>query len=329
MIVDGAQRPGTAYTLSHWPGTPTPPAFAADLSAEIARNALAHRHAIPAEPRVASIDHYDADGLVALALLVLDGLDAEHGPLLVEAARVGDFDVVTDHSAALVAFALNALDDSERGSGCTVAPSARPADAFAYCGVLAQRALDVLFDLAAHPEGFESLWGDEFAAYESSVRALTEGGASIEEFADQDLAVVRVDPQFDTAPTSWEGASLHRAAVHSATDRLRVATVAGGAMELRYRYESWVRLATRRPRLRVDLDRLAFDLTAAEKHAAQWTFDGARSITGALHLVGDDATSTLDPEQFVEMVRGQLHTLDQGPPAWDPYSDRSLSSPAE
>ena len=55
-----------------------------------------------------SIDHFDADGVIALALLCVEGLAAEHGELLVEAARVGDFDVVTEPDAALVAFALHA-----------------------------------------------------------------------------------------------------------------------------------------------------------------------------------------------------------------------------
>jgi len=308
VIVDGAARPGTVYTLSHWPGTPTPPSLNADLSAEIVRLALAAGETLPAVD-VASIDHYDVDGVVALALLVIEGLDAEHGPILVEAARVGDFDVVTDRRAALIAFALNAIDDHEK---------ARPRDTFEYGGVVAGKALDVLSALAADPQRFESLWRAECAAYDASVRALAEGAATIEEIPELDLAVVTVAPRHHGAP-SWGSWPIHRAAVHSETDCLRVATLAGGRMEFRYRYESWVRLATRRPRPRVDLDQLARDLTAAEAASARWTFDGAGSITGSLHLIGDDTTTTLEPRRIVDMISGALAALDRGPPAWDPY----------
>jgi len=47
IMVDGAPRPGTMCTLSHWPGTPTPAALSADLSAEIVVGALAHPGLLP------------------------------------------------------------------------------------------------------------------------------------------------------------------------------------------------------------------------------------------------------------------------------------------
>ena len=68
-------RGATVYTLSHWPGTPTPPGLEGDLSAEIVRHGLRQPGLLPPEVEVASIDHYDVDGVVALGLVVLDGLD--------------------------------------------------------------------------------------------------------------------------------------------------------------------------------------------------------------------------------------------------------------
>jgi hypothetical protein len=175
-------------------------------------------------------------------------------------------------------------------------------------------------DLADDQERFEGLWRDEWAAYDMSMRALERGSATIDEFPESDLAVVRVDLDHDGGGgAAWKSAPLHPAAVHSATTCLRVVTVAGGRMELRYRYESWVRLIGRRPRPRVDLARLASDLTAAETGNARWVFDGAGAIKGALHLAGDDDTSTVTPRRFVELVRERLAILDRGPAAWDPY----------
>jgi hypothetical protein len=320
VIIDGAPRRGTAYTLSHWPGTPTPPGLNADLSAEIVRHALEHPELLPGSVKVSSIDHYDVDGVVALALAVVAGLNAEHGALLVEAARVGDFDVVTDRRAALIAFAINGLYDGAGGSGDALASMSGAHDVLERCGNLAHDALDVIPDLAADPQRFEWLWRDEWSAYEASVRAVAEGWATIEELPEFDLAVVLVEPGHDGAAAAWRSAPLHRAAVHSATTCLRVATLRGGRMEMRYRYESWVRLAHRRPRPRVDLERLAYDLSAAEKGGGRWVFDGAGATTGALHLARDDMTTTIAPGRFLELLCEQLATLDSRPAAWDPYA---------
>ena len=178
VMVDGAPRPGTAYTLSHWPQTPTPRGLLADLSTETARLAIEHPDLRPVDVDVVSIDHYDVDGVVALGLLVHEGLDAAHGPQLVEVARVGDFDVVTDPDAARIAFALNALDETD-AEGSSVG-----ADSLLAVAALAQKALSILGDLVDDPQRFETLWRDEWSAYQWSTRALTDGWASIEEMPD-------------------------------------------------------------------------------------------------------------------------------------------------
>lgn len=318
VVVDGAPRPGTVCTLSHWPGTPTPEALWHDVSAGIVIAALA-RHELPGDVEAVSIDHYDADGVLALALLCVEGLAGDHGSLLVEAAQVGDFDVVTGRDAALVAFAVQALGDAERAAAVlgAVPPDAEVTDATAWA---AAEALRILPGLVEDPERYRALWADEAAAFDAACGAVTEGWASIEERPDHDLAIVRVDVTHPDAPqAAWQGAPLHRAAVHSSTSRLRVATVAGGRVEVRYRYESWVRLHSRRPRPRVDLSGVAAELTRSETSGARWVFDGAGAITGALHLA-EGARSTLDPEHVVDAVCRTLEALDAGPPAWDPYA---------
>jgi len=318
VMVDGAPRPGTVATLSHWPGTPTPEALWDDVSAGIVLRALARPELLARRVRTATIDHYDADGVIALALLCVDGLAAEHGPLLVEAARVGDFDVVTERRAALIAFALATLGDARRAeAACGPAPRG---DVMAMCAWSATGALSVLPALAADPAGHEALWAEEARAYDAASGALARGWAVIEERPEHDLAVVRVDTTHPGAGTAaWGDAPLHRAAVHSATSCLRIATVAGDRLDLRYRYESWVRLVSRRPRPRVDLAPVAAELTRAEDGGASWVFDGASAVTGALHVAGG-GPSTLDPAHFVETVCSRLDTLDAGPPAWDPYA---------
>jgi hypothetical protein len=318
--VDGAPRAGTVLTLSHWPGTPTPPELWADLSAEIALRALARPDLLPEGVDVASVDHYDADGAISLALLCVDGLAEAHGDLLVEAARAGDFAVVTSRSAALVAFALGAILEIDCRAAESSAGDDGPPGFLSRSGQAASRALEILPELAEDPSRHETLWRAEADAFDASVAALAEGWATIEIRPAHDLAVVRVDTTHPHAPAAaWGGAPLHRAAVHSFTDQLRVATVAGERFELRYRYESWVRLVSRRPRGRVDLTAAARELDRAEPGTAHWEFDGAGAVTGALHLAADEGSS-LSAEHFLEVACRHLDILDTGEPAWDPYS---------
>lgn len=303
VVVDGAPRPGTVCTLSHWPGTPTPRALWADTSAEIVLQARRHPRALPAGVDVATVDHFDADGAIALALLVDATLADRHGRTLAAAANAGDFDVVVDRDAGLVAFAVAALGE---GRPLTDAASA---------------VLETLPDLVAGPERFEELWGPQYRAFEAASGLVGSGTAAIEEHRSLDLAVVRVEgsaPALSRA--GWAGAVLHPGAVHSATACLRVATLSGNRYELRFRYESWVRLVSRRPRPRVDLAGLADRLSSLEADGGAWVFDGAGAITPALRRA-DGAVSSLDPERFVAEVANALERLDAGVPAWDPYAE--------
>lgn len=328
IVVDGAPRQGTVLTLSHWPGTPTPPEVWADLSAEIVLKALARPRVLPRGVSAVTVDHYDADGAISLGLLVVEGLAEAHGALLAAAARAGDFDVVTSRDAALVAFALGAL---RSGPGPTAEPpdeACRPDHLPDATAAAAERAVAALPGLAARPRDFEELWGPEAAAYDASCRMLADGALSVEERPALDLAVVRVDRSHpEAAAAAWEGAPVHPAAVHSATTCLRIATVAGRRCAVRFRYETWVRLArTGRPRPRVDLTRLAAMLGDLERDGGTWVFDGAGAITPALHRT-DEGETTLAPERFLAELAAALEVLDQGPPAWDPYARPVTASP--
>lgn len=320
VVVDGAPRPGTRLTLSHWPGTPTPEFLRGDLSAELVLDALDRPGVLDVGSPAVSLDHYDEDGVISLGLLVLDELADDHRQLMVDAARVGDFGVVAHRRAALVAFALGALAPSngaslEAGAGRTRSLSSSVSEA-----------LSILPGLAEDLSAFEKLWSCEAASYEASLRALDEGRVSIEEIADLDLAVIRLEDdeaQTRSRQLAWAGRAMHPAAVHTATPMLRVATVAAGRLELRYRYESWVRMSPSKRaevRPRVDLSALAVELTEIDD--VRWEFDGAGAITPSLHPQ-QGLESSFDGEWFVSKLCERLIELDRGPAAWDPYRRRS------
>jgi hypothetical protein len=318
-MIDGAARPGTVMTLSHWPRSSTPPKLRRDLSAQIVLRTLEEGYVDRAGTALATIDHYDEDGVAALALLLVPGLAERHADVLVEAARVGDFGVVRDRRGALIAFALATLADPKR-SPLEVPRSARnpKTGRLEMCGYAANHALSLLAEFAENPSRFEDLWRDEAAAFDAASAGLGRW-ASIEELPDHDLAIVRVDPGPDAARAArWGDHVVHPASVNSSTARLRVATIAGARLEVRFRYESWVRLASARPRPRVDLTGLASQLDDLEPSGAKWSFDGASATRPVLHTVGVQP-SGIAPDHFIERLVEQLVVLDEGPPAWDPY----------
>jgi hypothetical protein len=320
VMVDGAARPGTVATLSHWPRSPTPTDLRRDLSAQIVVRSLETGYLDGLGVDVATIDHYDEDGVIALGLLAVAGLVDAHADVLIEAARVGDFGVVRDRRAALVAFSLASLADPLRTPIDSLRANERPkANSLEACGIATDHALGILADLARDPLQFEELWHDEFAAFEAGTSGLGRW-ANIEDLPDHDLAIVHVDPEAASdAASEWGGDVIHRAAVSSATSRLRVATIAGNRMEVRFRYESWVRMVSLQPRPRVDLSRLAAALDELEPAQARWHFDGASATRPVLHTIGRHP-SGIPPDVFVEQLVEQLATLDAGPPAWDPYA---------
>lgn len=331
VVVDGAASPATACTLSHWPRTPTPRQLWADTSAEIVLRALRRPRLLPAGVELATVDHYDADGAIALALLVVGGLAERHGVVLADAARAGDFDVIRSRRGALVAFALEALRARSASSSGAAAVSddeaCRPGRAPDATAAATYAALELLPSLVEEPEEFEDLWGPEASAYDAACTLRDRQTVRIEEHPALDLAVVRGDHDaLAAAGAGWNGAAVHPAAVHSATACLRVAVVAGAHYELHFRYETWVRLTGRRPRLRVDLSALAETLTEAEADRGRWRFDGAGAITPVL-CRADGAESTLSPERWLAEVGQALDALDRRAPAWDPYG-ATMSEPA-
>ncbi|MGH9129829.1 MAG: DUF6687 family protein [Acidimicrobiales bacterium] len=316
VMVDGAPALGTVLTLSHWPGTPTPVALRADLSAQ---SALRWRESPGpwAGAGLVSTDHLDQDGLVSLFAVVWPDAARQRAARLVEVARAGDFATFTDRDAARASFALANLADEERSP----LPGATLADPAA----LTTEALGRLCELVDHPERHAEAWAEEDAALAASESAIAEGLIRLEEVIDVDLAIVSVPSDAPTRlATRFMARSdgpCHPAAVHNATTCGRVLYCQGARYELVVRYESWVRLVSRQVAPRVDLGPLASALRAEEvSNLARWSAEPVSTIVQHMSCPGSD----LSPSRVCTLVEDHLR---RSPPAWFPASEGRPSVP--
>ena len=158
--------------------------------------------------------------------------------------------------------------------------------------------LDVLPRLLADVDEYRSLWGPEDAGLTNTEHLFDAGRVTIEEQPELDLAVVR-----GLSAGEW-----HPMAVHTRTAATRLLLVHGARVEFRYRYESWVQMASRRPALRVDLTALAGELTREGGVAGRWHFEGGEHFTPRM--------SILTPEDIRRRLEAALRA---GAPAWNPY----------
>ncbi len=164
--------------------------------------------------------------------------------------------------------------------------------------------LDVLPRLLADIDEYRPLWGREDAVLTRSEQRFDDGRIVIEEQPELDLAVVR----------GPEGGEWHPMAVHTRTAANRLLLVHGPRVEFRYRYESWVQMASRRPALRVDLTALAGELTREDGADGRWRFEGVEHITPRMYREG--GASTLTPEDIRRRLEAALRA---GALAWNPY----------
>ncbi len=298
VMVDGAPRPETLLTLSHWPSVPTPPELARDLSAEIALAYLSERRHWCAQAEAVCVDHLDQDGLAAAFVLADPAGAAARAALLVEVARAGDFAVVRDDRAARVVMALQGLEAA--GKGLT-------------------ELLELLPSLLDDPASYEAHYRSELAGLEASRAALASGSCTLRELRPAGLAVVEVDerlPSLEWRRFGRAGAGpLHPMALHNATGAGRVLVVHGPRLHYHDRYETWVRLARRRLPLRRDLLPLALRLTDAEVDGRAWAADAPSVLEPALAPAAG-GESTLDPAFVVETICAYML---EAPVAWDPY----------
>lgn len=331
VMVDGACRPGSVLTLSHWPQSPTPRLLARDVSAAIVLQYLRCRPSPPGRRRrsgalerelqtalaagaaaeAVTNDHFDEDGLMSVFALVEPAAALERDELVEDVATCGDFGVVRSRAAAAVAFAIDALADEE--AGAEAGTSER------YGAVLPR-----VTELLEHPERFGRYSAEALAGFDEGRRAIEGGEVVVTEAVGADLAVVERSSRSDRRlPGAAGGMPVHPAAVHSATAASRILAIDGSFCELYLRYEGWVRTVSRHVPLRPDLEPLAELLAAEEPSGIRWEADSVGAIVPRLHPASDGRTE-IEPSRLVEVVGDYLMRAE---PAWDPFREASAYIP--
>ena len=315
IIVDGTANEGTVLTLSHWRQSGTPEDLMADTSAEIVFKYLdSPRHRANAD--IVSNNHFDQDGLVGVFALIDSELALQHRDLLIDVAEAGDFGVFKDRTAARIVFTIAAF--------CDPKTSPLPEHIFKlrypeHAAELYRDLLSRLGDMLTNLNNYRRLWQDEDSMLTESEGLLDSGTVTIEERPELDLAVIRIPEDLAASEvhrfTQRQWAPCHPFAVHNRTRCSRLAYVQGNRLEFQYRYESWVRMATLRPMLRVDLAPLAEELNREESLGAEWKFDGADRIAPRFERKGN-SVSVHSPDSVIHSIEHYLHSA---PPAWNPY----------
>ncbi len=309
IVVGGA--PGGALHLSQRPGNATPSPLKADTCLEIALKFLnlkaAQREALRRGADTVTSPCFGVDALLALwALLFPHRAQGFTGPLQA-AAFSGEFQVFIFPEATKICCALNRLGDPERsplrGELGGADPLERP-------GALYRALLPRVDDLLGYPDRFTADWTEEFEAIQADRRLFGQGKATVEEFPDVDLAVIR-------APRP-----LHPMARNTATERLRVLTVTGPATyELAYRAETWVEFVSRPVPPRIDLAPLLAELLALES-AATWVFDGIARPVPSLRCAdaaGAPGPSAIPLDRLLALLRRHLADYaDDAALRWNP-----------
>ncbi len=317
VVVDGAPLPSTRLTLSHWPNNRSPAAVQRDTSTATVFAYLDRPDLHQPIPWVTN-NHFDEDGLFGIYALTEPAAALEDRELLIAGSFAGDFGVVTGADDARLVFAIEALTDPEA--------SPLPASLFAETdrvAALYTAMLEALPSLLRDRRDGWPRYGDLWAGQDEHLAAsrmlLADGVVTLTESSALDLAVVRIPLHLRRRTVrrylADELAAVHPFAINSATRCSRILTVRGAHYEFQYRYESWVKLASRRVPLRVHLTLLANRLNGLEKSKTGWVAEDATGSVPRLHRP-DGSPSSLALDTFLLELE---QALTSAPVAWDPY----------
>jgi hypothetical protein len=298
VIVDGRGNDATVLVLSHWPRNRTPPELKADSSTETVINYLRspERERYRAGAEAVSNNHFDVDGLMSVWAMMEPEAALERAGLLVATGECGDFDRWSGEQATKVTCALYGLESLP--SSPVRRGLAGKRDYLERTAYLYNETLPLVRGLLDGADAFEEYWRAEYEKVEAGRALFARGDATVQEFEELDLAVI-------TLPHP-----AHDMALYEQTERSRVALVMEGhRYQVRYRYESWVELQSRRPPPRIDLQPFAGLLQTFEGNPGDWVADEVYRTLPRLRLRGPEggtSPSSITPGLFVRTLMQYL-----------------------
>lgn len=301
VVVDGAAQEGTVLTLSHWPGSATPAAYRADLSAEMAFKFIEDPEDLTCS--LATNNHFDEDGLVSLFALTCPQAALELKDSLIDVASAGDFGVFKDRDMARVSFVVNAWTQAET-SPLNNQVFAKSYDEIA--SILYEELLPRLPRIISRIDSFYDYWREEDDFLSATEAAYEAGKIELEEVPERDLLIVRIESGLPPRGKLERAASfvsrvLHPLFLHNKSDRMRILVIKGRRMEFYYRYETWVEYVSRKLAPRICLSALSVHLNTIEGRRGLWQFNGTDEIIARLSLK-DGMDTTLTEGRFLESL---------------------------
>ena len=297
IMTDSGRAASTVLELSHWPGNKTPLKFKADTSTEIVLKFLGSSEFEDYLSTVewVSSDHYDVDGLLSVWVLtqgrrVLDDFDK-----LKDIATVGDFDkYVSDESLKscliLYYFEQSILQKAIEKSNWATNEVTR----FLY-----QSMFSIVED-SLHRQGkYTHFWEDKYRQVQNDRNTIQTGKVEVTEHLEYDLAIIRSNKE------------LSDFAINERVTALKVLCIYDRHYVLRYRYESFVEMASMLAPYRLSLKPLAEQLNKIEKNGT-WFCEDIVTAHPKLQLYTNSQVpgrSTIDEAVFVTRVLDYFQSM--------------------
>lgn len=313
VVVDGYGNDATVLVLSHWPRSKTPPELRADTSTEIVINYLRSpdRDRYRQGAEAVSNNHFDVDGLMSVWAMLNPDAALDHTERLVAMAECGDFDRWSgEHATKAVCalYGLESLPSSPLRQGLAGVRDYLERTAYLY-----RETLPLVQSLLDEVDGLEEYWRPEYDKVQAGRELFARGEATVQEEAELDLAIFELPHE------------VHDIALYEQTQCTRVALVIDGERyQVRYRYESWVELQSRKPPPRIDLKPFADRLQAIEGNDGEWAADEVHRTLPRVRLRGPEggtSPSSLTPGLFVKLLMSYLReSASNADLLWSPHT---------
>ncbi|KXS14093.1 hypothetical protein M427DRAFT_156124 [Gonapodya prolifera JEL478] len=275
--LNSSERPANLHAITHSINVGALSKYRADTSTECAFNFIAD-HAgesaleLSGKSVIVSNDHFDHDGLAGVSVVLHQEWAKERKDLLIEVSKAGDFLKFRDHTAARIAWTIDAFSNRvEDVKSPLPATTFKFKDFYELFDNLYTEMIPRFQDIVDNIDSYESSWKSSEENYETTLAAITSGTIRVTKYLDLSLAFVYVPTTYNT-PVSIFAIYTYLAYLSEGGDCYIVATATGADWQVKYRYESHVDLVSTPIPPCIDLAPVAKHLSSIEPSTsnAKW-----------------------------------------------------------